>query len=85
MDIRKFAEDVFSDHFGKAVPERREFVKFSKIEVGWFFIDDHVVYEKLSDADPSDPFGRGLARGPKLGPLGTGIFEFHADDEVETA
>jgi len=82
MDIRKFAEEVFSDQFGKAVPERRELVKFSAIAVGDYFVDDGIMYEKLRDASESDT---GLARGPKRRPLGTGCYEFEADTEVEPA
>jgi len=56
------------------LPEDRELVKFADVPVGDYFIDDWIVFEKLDDT---------LARGPKLRPLGTGVYEFEADAEVE--
>ena len=55
-------------------------VKFSAIQVGDYFLDDGIMNEKIRDASESDT---GLARGPKRRPLGTGAYDFHADDEVE--
>ena len=51
-------------------------VKFSDLLVGAYFLDDGMVYEKLDDT---------LARGPKRHALGTGVYDFEPDDEVESA
>ena len=63
-------------------PEAATLVKFSAIPVGEYFIDDGIVYEKLREASE---FDTGLARGPKLAPLGTGCYEFDGDVEVTPA
>jgi hypothetical protein len=51
-------------------------VKFDDLPVGAYFLDDGTVYEKIDDS---------LARGPKQHALGTGIYDFEPDDEVEPA
>lgn len=46
---------------------------FSELPIGDLFTEDGTVYEKI---------GENLARGPKKHPLGTGVYDFEADDEV---
>ena len=50
--------------------------KFADFGVGEYFTVDGTVYEKLSED---------LARGPKRHILGTGVYDFAADDEVGEA
>jgi hypothetical protein len=49
-------------------------VKFSELKVGDYFKDEGVTYEKKSDR---------TAWGPRRSALGTGVYDFEPDDEVE--
>jgi hypothetical protein len=53
---------------------------FADIALNDQFVEDHIVYTKLTEATADTP---GTAQGPKWRWRATSIFEFAADDEVE--